>query len=180
MAPAPQPPTGPACPRCGNALFQGTVGRIHAFGCGACGGVWLDNTTSTTILRRFDDDASTLAAMVDGTAKSKEPVSPFARAAFGCPVCNAPLEATRHADWTLDFCAAHGTFFDRGELALVLRHTSLTTRPAVAVGAPVAAASLPQIRTEVLHAIESREDPAFTALMDWVTGGTDWVNRRYR
>jgi len=64
------------------------------------------------------------------------------------------------------------TFFDRGELARVLQ---LAVPPAVAP--PVARGpSVEEIKTEVLHGMESRKDPLGTALMDWMTGGKDWVN----
>jgi Zn-finger nucleic acid-binding protein len=167
-------PVSPPCPRCNVGLFAGKVGHLDALGCGACGGLWVDNEATTTILRRYDLDAAQLARMIDARAAAQQALSPFATASGGCPICTKPLEAAEHQGTRLDFCALHGTFFDRGELARVLERAKLA---AVPVAAPPAGPSIGEIRTEIRHEAAWRNDPLGTALLDWATGGQDWVNK---
>jgi Zn-finger nucleic acid-binding protein len=108
------------CPRCAQPLFAGEVGALRALACGACGGLWLNNEGTALVLRRFDIDASHLAALVDRKGTQVAAQSPFATAKGACPICTKALESVSHNGIKLDFCADHGTFFDRGELANVL------------------------------------------------------------
>jgi Zn-finger nucleic acid-binding protein len=162
------------CPRCSAALFAGQVGHLDALGCGGCGGLWLDNAGSTAILHQYDFDAERLAQLVDGNAAKREVRSPFEAAKGPCPVCAGPLQVTDHQGVRLDFCAAHGTFFDRGELSRIVqgaKPAALTPTPA-----PVRGPTLEEIQTTMRHEIARREDPLGTALRDWATGGPAWVN----
>ena len=162
------------CPRCSAALFAGQVGHLDALGCGGCGGLWLDNAGSTAILQRYDLDAEKLAQMVDGNAAKREVRSPFEAAKGPCPVCAQALQVVEHQGIRLDFCGQHGTFFDRGELAQVVQKSA---RPALTgAPAPLPAPSVGEITTTVRHEIARRDDPLGTALLDWATGGPDWVN----
>ncbi len=174
MNPPEDSSTEPTCPRCGAPFFAGKVGHLEALGCGACGGLWLDNAGTTEVLQRFVLDASQLARVVDAGAHSHEAPSPFAPAAFGCPVCKKPLASAKQADVTIDYCATHGTFFDRGELARVLRATGVATAPPVIVSQ---GPNLAEIQTAVRHDLAWQNDPLGTQLTDWLTGGKDWVNR---
>ena len=136
--------------------------------------MWLDNASTSLVLQRFDSDSFKLARMLDEKTKGQPAASPFASATNGCPVCREPLATTKHADITLDYCSAHGTFFDRGELARVLAITGRRTAPPAA---PVAGPSLSELQTSVRHDLAWQDDPLGTQLLDWLTGGKDWVNR---
>ena len=162
---------GRPCPRCAVPLFAGEVGPLAALGCGACGGLWLDNESTTAVLRHYNVHAARLAELVDENAARVEERSPFAAASGPCPICAKPLDRVEHSGVHLDFCAEHGTFFDRGELLSVL-HKNRRPIP-VAPRGP----SIEQIRTEIRHEAEWQKDPLGTALSDWLTGGKDWVNR---
>lgn len=166
-------PVAPPCPRCRAGLFAGKIGHLDALGCGGCGGLWLDNAATTIVLRRYDLDAAQLARRIDGSTAHVAPLSPFATASGPCPVCAKPLQPADHQTVKLDFCAQHGTFFDRGELSRVLEKA----RAAVPPAAPVyTGPSLREIQTEIRHEAAWQKDPLGTALTDWVTGGKDWVN----
>lgn len=161
------------CPHCGAALFAGQVGHLDALGCGACGGLWLDNAGTVAVLQRYDLDAEKLARMVDGNAVKREIASPFAEAKGQCPVCAQPLQPVEHRGVRLDFCAQHGTFFDRGELAAIVheKKPELTPYPV-----PLRGPSVAEVTTTVRHEIAWNNNPLGTALIDWATGGPDWVN----
>lgn len=151
------------------------MGHLDALGCGLCGGLWLDNAATTTVLERFDLDASKVARLIDAKAQKQTPTSPFAPIGQGCPICKEPLASTKYNEVTLDYCAAHGTFFDRGELQRVLAATNARTAPPI-VAAPQGP-SLQEIQTSVRHDLAYQNDPLGTSLLDWMTGGKDWVNR---
>ncbi len=167
-------PTPPPCPRCGAGIFSGKVGHLDALGCGGCGGLWLDNEGTTTVLRRYDIDAAKLARRIDANTGDVAAISPFAAASGPCPVCAKALQGTVHASVKLDFCVDHGTFFDRGELARLLERARLAA--VVPAPAPRPGPSIGDLRTEIRHEVAFRNDPLGTALIDWMTGGKDWVN----
>ena len=105
------------CPRCVQPLFEGAADDIVLHGCGACGGIWLDNAAST----RIADGVSSpeVKALADRAARRALPANPDTRpAGIPCPVCRAPLARVRapRGAIALDVCAAHGTWFDRYEL----------------------------------------------------------------
>jgi hypothetical protein len=81
-----------------------------------------------------------------------------------------------HEGVRLDFCAKHGTFFDRGELRRVLDKAMARLPPAP----PALSPSLGDIQTTIRHEAQFAQDPIGTSLIDWLTGGTDWVNSGWR
>jgi Zn-finger nucleic acid-binding protein len=107
--------------------------------------LWLDNQGSALVLRRFDIDASRLSELVDRTGTHVAAQSPFAAAKGACPICSKALEPVSHEGIKLDFCADHGTFFDRGELANLLDRL----RPTYVAPPAPAGPSLEQIRDTV-------------------------------
>jgi len=108
------------CPRCAQSLFEGRAGDVAVHGCGACGGIWLDNEGSRRITERRDARIVELAerASRHATAKPETHAS-----GIPCPVCASAMTRVRarRAAIELDVCAAHGTWFDDHELALVAR-----------------------------------------------------------
>jgi len=108
-----------SCPRCGTAgMFPARAGELLLQGCGACGGVWMDDASSRRLVAQPSERAAELASLAAKNAK--QPVS--AEGPLLCPVCD---EALGHHDFPnahlrLDVCDAHGTWFDRGELALLI------------------------------------------------------------
>jgi Zn-finger nucleic acid-binding protein len=118
-APAVRPPRSidpdhPDCPRCDAPLRSIERAGIVVGRCATCVGVWIDNTAS----RALADGV--LSAEVVATSREPAPachpvdVAPAIR----CPRCAAVLTRSfvPAAGVAVDACAAHGTWFDRGEL----------------------------------------------------------------
>jgi Zn-finger nucleic acid-binding protein len=127
-------PSTLACPRCGESLFEGRASSgVVLEGCGECGGIWLENANAQRALQTFDRTLNTLSTQASAHAKREPAVTPR----VSCPACNVPMGRTRVANTNIDLdtCAAHGTWFDRGELAAVL--DALRPRPAAASSAPI-------------------------------------------
>lgn len=98
--------------------------------------MWLDNASAHRVLATRDPATVDLAARADARARARA----AARLATArCPVCAQPLSTTiePRSGVELDLCAAHGTFFDRYELGLVVRAWGRT--PAQLAPAPPAA-----------------------------------------
>ncbi|MBN1368743.1 MAG: zf-TFIIB domain-containing protein [Dehalococcoidaceae bacterium] len=51
---------------------------------------------------------------------------------MNCPVCREPMIVVEYHDIELDYCSAcHGTWFDRGEIDLLLRSMELEEKPSL-------------------------------------------------
>src|SRR4051812_15952509 len=48
--------SAPTCPRCTGPLFEGRTNDATLFGCGVCGGIWVDNEGSQAIAQRVDPE----------------------------------------------------------------------------------------------------------------------------
>lgn len=105
-----------ACPRCTGPLFEGKSTRGDLFGCGVCGGVWLDNDAASALAKNADPELVELAQRASEHAKVTPETAP---AGLACPVCRQPLARVPAAVVEVDICEAHGTWFDSGELQRV-------------------------------------------------------------
>lgn len=101
------------CPRCVRPLRTVRVSSIDVNGCGACGGVWLDNRASAYVVSVLDRDVVRVA---DLAAQAASVPFPDESRAPACPTCGATLVRASPEGIALDVCAAHGTWFDRDEL----------------------------------------------------------------
>jgi Zn-finger nucleic acid-binding protein len=128
MAPAdgrPTPAAGLPCPYCSRRLVETRVHDVALFGCGACGGIWMDNDAGKRLEAHPD------AAIEDLAESAWE--SPAAQTArkfradagprqLACPVCATPLSREAGPGGAkLDRCVAHGVWFDGHELTVVVR-----------------------------------------------------------
>lgn len=117
--------TAGACPRCGGPLFEGRTRDARLLGCGACGGVWLDNAASQALVTGRASDLVALAQQPSG--RPGDPVDPGA-GSLVCPECGEALSRVTAAGTAieLDVCPTHGTWFDAGELRVIaLAHADL-------------------------------------------------------
>lgn len=109
---------GPAhCPRCNGVLWGRALPAGTGHACGTCGGVWLDNAAAARMTEVLCSD--TLAHADAGARLAQH--APDTRGALACPSCGATLERTTVGQTRveIDFCRAHGTWFDRDELGRV-------------------------------------------------------------
>jgi len=111
------------CPRCTSPLHARRVGDIVIDECGACLGVFLDQIA---IKRVVIDRAQSRAEALLGALPRQE-VQPVPAAGqrmyLPCPVCHVVMNRRLFAAGTgviIDVCRTHGTFFDAGELPLVI------------------------------------------------------------
>jgi Zn-finger nucleic acid-binding protein len=120
-------------------LFEGRTANVVMNGCGACGGLWLDNDGSRRVVAQVDKEVEELASRAEANATNE--VDTVA-GGLPCPVCNAVLKRVRiaKADLDLDICGAHGTWFDRGELQKVMNACGAQNLPKLPAWAPMAVA----------------------------------------
>ena len=111
------------CPRCTTALHARRVGDIVIDECGACLGVFLDHVA---IKRVVVDRAQARAdALLGALPRSEVRAVPAAgqKMYLPCPVCQVVMNRRLFATGTgviIDVCRTHGTFFDAGELPLII------------------------------------------------------------
>jgi Zn-finger nucleic acid-binding protein len=110
-------PSPHACPRCSRQLHVAQVSGVTLHGCGACGGLWLDNASTTQVLARINPQVVSLAQL----AAKNAPQQADLQAPVRCPACNKELRRVSGGAPSLliDICEEHGTWFDRDELQQV-------------------------------------------------------------
>ena len=108
------------CPRCGAALAPFEVPRGEAQGCEACGGVWVDDRAFAALRQGMEDEVVGIADALDSAPHSRraEGLAPVR-----CPICGRELTATEVSHVRLDFCAAHGTWFDHEDVDAIAHAT---------------------------------------------------------
>jgi Zn-finger nucleic acid-binding protein len=125
------------CPVCGVELHPIANRTGLAAVCGSCGGVWLDNESSRSVVKNFLEPAIKQTARAVDEAMSQRRAAPAAGgyrtpAARSpgeskprvCPQCGGALAPSHFAaaGIMLDVCGAHGTWFDAGELWAMTQH----------------------------------------------------------
>lgn len=112
-----------ACPRCAMAMRARRVGDVVIDECAACLGVFLDHVA---IKRIVVDRAQSRADALLGALPRAQPralPAPGQRMYLPCPVCRVVMNRKLFATGTgviIDVCRGHGTFFDPGELPLII------------------------------------------------------------
>jgi Zn-finger nucleic acid-binding protein len=112
-----------ACPRCATVLHARRAGDVVIDECGACLGVFLDHVA---IKRIVLDRAQSRAEALLGTLPRVE-ISALPAAGqkmyLKCPMCSVVMNRKLFAAGSgviIDVCRTHGTFFDAGELPLII------------------------------------------------------------
>jgi Zn-finger nucleic acid-binding protein len=115
--------TDMACPRCDKPLLARRVGDVVIDECGDCHGLFLDQVA---VKRIVSDRAQARAeALLGALPKHAIAALPPAggRMYVKCPQCRAVMNRRQFAQGAgviIDVCKAHGTFFDAGELPVVI------------------------------------------------------------
>ncbi len=125
------------CPHCKKRLVTVVALDVSLSGCGACGGIWVDNASARKVLAKpeavFADLARRAAAGASGSrGKADKPT---------CAECPAVLDRVRVHGLELDVCSDHGTWFDAYELDGLVR--------AMANG--VSADAAPTVKCQTCH-----------------------------
>jgi Zn-finger nucleic acid-binding protein len=111
------------CPRCAAALHARRVGDIVIDECGGCLGVFLDHVAIKRVV--IDRAQARADALLGALPRSEIRAVPAAgqKMYLPCPVCRVVMNRKLFAAGTgviIDVCRSHGTFFDAGELPLVI------------------------------------------------------------
>lgn len=111
------------CPRCAGPLHARRVGDIVIDECPACAGVFLDHVAIKRVV--IDRAQARADALLGALPRSESRPVPAAgqRMYLPCPVCHVVMNRRLFATGTgviIDVCRAHGTFFDAGELPLII------------------------------------------------------------
>lgn len=112
------------CPRCSTLLGLVRQRDFTLQGCTSCGGVWLNSVDAQRFAMAPPADVVERAAQ----AQAMAPNSPPLAGPINCPICAQSLSRHRveRAGVEVDFCAAHGTWFDGGELCRVASPVATT------------------------------------------------------
>jgi Zn-finger nucleic acid-binding protein len=110
------------CPRCEQPLRARLVGDVVVDECGACLGLFLD---PVAIKRVIEDRQQARAEALLGAVPTQavRAARPGERMYVKCPSCRVVMNRRLFAAGTgvvVDVCRAHGTFFDGGELPVVI------------------------------------------------------------
>ncbi|GAC1353523.1 MAG: hypothetical protein NVSMB47_06040 [Polyangiales bacterium] len=156
LRPGEDPATVLGCPCCKAPLFAITSEDVTLHGCGVCGGIWIDNAGSQSIVRRSHPGVVALAERAAANAKVHlDPAAARPRPPLTCPECHAQMARVRPGNVAeLDVCAAHGTWFDAGELTRIASIAGKHEMDARLAGFADAAASMqrPEVDTGALFA----------------------------
>jgi len=120
------------CPVCRVDLHDIANRTGVAAACSSCFGIWLDNVCSRSVVTNLLEPAVKYVAQVaDAKAAEKQAAPASGAGAYRTPASRPPANEPRtcaqcgaamapshvaSANVTLDVCAAHGTWFDAGEL----------------------------------------------------------------
>ncbi|HSW40033.1 MAG TPA: zf-TFIIB domain-containing protein [Acidobacteriota bacterium] len=111
------------CPRCNVDFLLLKVGEQTLSECPACGGLWADHDTLREICNRQEEQQAVMefdpqpAPAMDAAVSSKRVYIP-------CPRCNKLMNRRQFAGCSgviVDWCKAHGTWFDRDELRRIVQ-----------------------------------------------------------
>lgn len=103
------------CPHCRASLSHEDDWPDVVAACKSCGGVWLDNSATRSLLENADPAMVELSRSVSDSAPAP---SADTGAHRPCAKCSHPMVMTAISgtDVQVDLCSEHGTWFDRNEL----------------------------------------------------------------
>jgi Zn-finger nucleic acid-binding protein len=100
------------CPHCRKRLVGVRAKDVELSGCGACGGIWIDNTNA----RRVLDSPQAIFAELSQRAGDNAKKRVRGDGSLTCAACPALLDEVVTHEIVLDVCGEHGTWFDAFEL----------------------------------------------------------------
>lgn len=119
-------PTQP-CPRCETPLRARLVGDIVIDECKQCRGLFLDQIAIKRVIS--DREQSRAEALLGALPKQSisNVVRPGQKMYVKCPTCRTVMNRKQFAAGAgviVDVCKAHGTYFDVGELPVIIEFVS--------------------------------------------------------
>jgi Zn-finger nucleic acid-binding protein len=110
---------GSRCPAC-DAPLAALEATLPVEGCEACGGVWLGPEAAVHVLRGLGDALEQEIARASAGVAARAAVRPSDPGTRVCPTCAQTMGRLEVAKTVVDSCPAHGTWFDRAEIASVI------------------------------------------------------------
>jgi Zn-finger nucleic acid-binding protein len=113
------------CPRCGIALLLVKLGKKVLHECPSCGGLWVESNTLQEICTDQEQQQAVMgfnpvpAASATGASPGQS-----GKTYVPCPECNQLMNRRQFAACSgvvVDWCRAHGTWFDRNELRQIVQ-----------------------------------------------------------
>jgi Zn-finger nucleic acid-binding protein len=113
-----------ACPRCAARLVARAVGDLTVDDCPGCAGVFIDAAAIEQLLAdRAEARADAVLGAYRGQARASDTTTRGGKLYVKCPICSTVMnrkQFARGAGVVLDVCRGHGTWFDAGELPVVV------------------------------------------------------------
>lgn len=124
VAPAAERPPR-TCPRCPDqTLAARAVGDLSLDDCPRCAGVFIDAKAIEQLLAaRAEARAEAVLGAYQGVPRASDMTARGGKLYIKCPICGTVMNRTqfaRGAGVVLDVCRGHGTWFDAGELPVVV------------------------------------------------------------
>lgn len=112
------------CPRCDVEFLLVKVSKKMLSECPACGGLWVDNETLQEICTNKEEQQAVMGFNPEAMAVENETAVRSTRTYIPCPECKKLMNRRQFANCSrviVDYCKAHGTWFDRNELRQIIQ-----------------------------------------------------------
>jgi Zn-finger nucleic acid-binding protein len=112
------------CPRCDMAFASVKVGEQTLGECPACGGLWVDNETFQEICTNQEKQQAVMGFVSEPVSALDAAAPKTGRTYIPCPKCDKLMNRRQFAGCSrviVDWCKAHGTWFDRDELRQIVQ-----------------------------------------------------------
>ncbi len=112
------------CPRCEVDFLLVTAGKETLRECPDCGGLWVDNATLQRICTEQEEMQAVMGFNPEPPRTTGDESHPPARMYIPCPECKKLMNRRQFAGCSgvvVDWCKAHGTWFDRDELKQIVQ-----------------------------------------------------------
>jgi Zn-finger nucleic acid-binding protein len=116
-------PVSLRCPRCRVELIRVEAGPAVLHECRQCSGTWVNPAEFQDICTRQEEQEAVLAFSTEKPSASDSAALPSGRAYVPCAVCGKLMNRVNFAGCSgviLDWCRAHGSWFDPNELRQVV------------------------------------------------------------
>lgn len=111
------------CPRCRVPFAAIRVGKKDMAECTSCGGLWVTHETLQQICADQEQQQRVIGYDFEPRSPAGKPGSSSGRTYIPCPECGKLMNRRQFAGCSgviLDWCKAHGTWFDRNELKSIV------------------------------------------------------------
>jgi Zn-finger nucleic acid-binding protein len=112
------------CPRCSVSLLIVKVGKRTVSECPACGGLWVGNDTFQEVCTDQEQQQLVMGFDFESAGATGVAAAQSGRTYIPCPECHKLMNRQQFAGCSgviVDWCKAHGTWFDRNELKRIVQ-----------------------------------------------------------